>query len=135
METFSPTLGKMSITGKLCWTTTHLNCPALTEFMRIGMGCPKCKSNTKCHIQFIQKYKNIARKQNAHISYFLAVTHFQAFSFLNDFFNILWFWQTKNLVGFIWYKVMAFAHEHHLFLLSLPPIYICMISYFCVLWK
>ena len=88
METFSPTLGKMSITGKLCWTTTHLNCPALTEFMRIGMGCPKCKSNTKCHIQFIQKYKNIARKQNAHISYFLAVTHFQAFSFLNDFFNI-----------------------------------------------
>ena len=132
METFSPTLGKMSITGKLCWTTTHLNCPALTEFMRIGMGCPKCKSNTKCHIQFIQKYKNIARKQNAHISYFLAVTHFQAFSFLNDFFNILWFWQTKNLVGYIWYKVMVFAHEH-LFLLSLPQIY--MISYFCVLWK
>ena len=134
METFSPTLGKMSITGKLCWTTTHLNCPALIEFMRIGMGCPKCKSNTKCHIQFIQKYKNIARKQNAHISYFLAVTHFQAFSFLNDFFNILWFWQTKNLVGFIWYKVIAFAHEH-LFLLNLPQIYICMISYFCVLWK
>ena len=134
METFSPTLGKMSITGKLCWTTTHLNCPALTEFMRIGMGCPKCKSNTKCHIQFIQKYKNIARKQNAHISYFLAVTHFQAFSFLNDFFNILWFWQTKNLVGYIWYKVMVFAHEH-LFLLSPPQIYICMISYFCVLWK
>ena len=34
-----------------------------------------------------------------------------------------WFWQTKNLVGFIWYKVMVFAHEH-LFLLSLPQIYI-----------
>ena len=38
----SPTVENMRITGILYRTTTHLNCPALKEFMRIGMGSSKC---------------------------------------------------------------------------------------------
>ena len=40
--TSSPTVENMRITGILYRTTTHLNCPALKEFMRIGMGSSKC---------------------------------------------------------------------------------------------